>query len=1353
MRKSSDSKSVGGYIRQAVIPAGMSVKDAATKLGVGRPALSNLLNGRASLSPEMAIRLEKAFGADRGKLLDMQARLDQASNRESEKIVAVHAYVPSFLTIKARQIQEWAGSNVDARHELAVLLRKLIRSTAHDLRLVDFPGYDNAQRRGWDGRVETDSATPWVPEGFSGWEFGADQKVRKKADDDYAARVASVSPSERRESTFVFVSPRNWPAKNEWAASKHAARTWKAVRAFDASDLEQWLEESIAAQVWLSERLQLPTQGIETLDNCWQRWSTASHPVLAREIFSSAMSAHEKSLKLWLEQPCERPFVVAADSTDEALAFLACIFERDELARWKDLAAVFRSAEVLRRLGSSSAPFIPITSSVEAERELASIYRRMHSIVVRARNMVDSTPDVSLDLLSHQAFGQALAAMGIDRDDVDRLDRESGRSPTILRRRLSKIDAIRKPVWAEDGAVPDSLVPIALVGTWHAASSADREILSALANSAYEDIEQRVARLLRYDDSPVWSIGQYRGVASKLDCLFAIRKTVTQKHLDDFFLVAEYALSEADPALELPEDQQWAAAIHGKVRNHSGALRTGICETLVLLAVHGDYLFRQRLGVHVESRVSLLVRRLLSPLTHQVLLSHDLPRYAEAAPESFVELVEEDLRQPQPVVESVLKPVTSFPGRCQRTGLLWALECVAWKPQFLARVTAILAQLSRTKIDDNWSNKPIASLQAIYRCWMPQTAASLRERTKALEALARRFPDIGWQVCVEQFGVHPRMGMYSYRPHWRSDSSGAGHPVTRGEALEFSRKALDLTLHWPAHDEATLGDLVGRLGGMPVDDQVRVWTIVEGWADVEPEPARKARLRERIRRSALTVRRQGDLDESTRERAWKAYNRLLPEDPVLKHAWLFAKQWVEESADEIEEAEIDYTKREVRIHVLRQAAFKEVWDALGFSGVRGLLAATDAPHMIGHYAATLVCTSDAIVTFAGDCFSIADDMKIKMDGCMQGLLRAVDADVRRAALVGMAASLDADLAVRLFCCAPFAPETWRLVDEYRDEIKTRYWQEVIPWCWDRHDEAALLEMVDRFLEAGRPRLAFRTVSMDWDNIETSRLRRLLLAVATVNREPDYYRIDAYDVAEALQSLDGRPEVGQDDMAQLEFLYLGMLEHTQHKHGIRNLERQIAASPALFAQLVALAFKRRDNEQDSPEWGSDDPERRAAMVSAAYQLLDRIAFVPGTQPDRSIATTELVAWLHEARRICTQYGRSDSGDHCIGQLLAKAPADENGLWPREQVCEAMEGISSESLARGFHMAVHNARGVVMRGEGGAQERELAAKYRGWAQEIAPRYPFVGGALEGIAASYDREAEWHDSEESLGRRLMR
>jgi hypothetical protein len=141
---------------------------------------------------------------------------------------------------------------------------------------------------------------------------------------------------------------------------------------------------------------------------------------------------------------------------------------------------------------------------------------------------------------------------------------------------------------------------------------------------------------------------------------------------------------------------------------------------------------------------------------------------------NFLRLIEADLQKnAASAVLGLMKPVGGgIFGGCPRSGLLWALECLAWRPQNLARVSAVLAPLSRTTIDDNWANKPIGSFHAIYRLWMPQTAASLDERIRGLETLTRCFPDIGWQIAIEQFGPNTRIGHvviqtpFSLSPKW-----------------------------------------------------------------------------------------------------------------------------------------------------------------------------------------------------------------------------------------------------------------------------------------------------------------------------------------------------------------------------------------------------------------------------------------------------------------------------------------------------------------------------------------------------------------------------------------------------------
>ena len=85
---------VGGLIRREVIePLGLTVTEAARVLGVGRQALSSLLNGKAALTSEMGLRVEKAFGPKLEHLMRMQLAFDLAQARKAERGVGVKRYV------------------------------------------------------------------------------------------------------------------------------------------------------------------------------------------------------------------------------------------------------------------------------------------------------------------------------------------------------------------------------------------------------------------------------------------------------------------------------------------------------------------------------------------------------------------------------------------------------------------------------------------------------------------------------------------------------------------------------------------------------------------------------------------------------------------------------------------------------------------------------------------------------------------------------------------------------------------------------------------------------------------------------------------------------------------------------------------------------------------------------------------------------------------------------------------------------------------------------------------------------------------------------------------------------------
>ena len=1235
-------------------------------------------------------------------------------------------------------------------------------STGKGLTKVDFPAYENSQRSGWDGNVVAGSATPWIPRGVSGWEFGVNHDVTQKAEQDYRARTLEVSDNARTETTFVFVTPRNWPGKTTWVTAKRATGKWKDIRVYDASDLEQWLEDSVPAQAWMSERLPMGSSPIQSLEACWKAWAGVTHPELSKALFRPTAEASGKKLAEWLERPAGDPFTVVADSEEEALAALVCAFESEALAKTNtgDRVVVLRSADAMAKAAIASSSFVAVLASAEAERESSGLHRTHHVIVVTRRNAVEGDPSMTVDLVDDATFREALGTMGFDHDDVQRLARESGHSQTVLRRRLAKLPAIKSPPWATQQDIANRLIPLVFVGAWNYTYEADQAIVSDLAEVPYDTIEKMVAELVGEGQSPVWSIGHVRGVVSKTDAFYAVQRLVTSADLHRFFRLARVVLSESDPALELSEDKRWASNLYGKSRRHSAILREGLCETLVLLAVHGNNLFKVRLGFDVEVHVNALIRDLLTPLDPSTWQSQrmDLPPYAEAAPDVFLDILDQDLHSAEPKVYALMRPTDSGPfSSPSRAGLLWALETLAWNPRWLFHVVTILAKLSELKVDDNWVNKPENSLTSIFRCWMPQTAAPIDKRLEALDLLIRKNPEMGWRICVNQFDQHSTIGHYSSRPRWRRDAAAAGDVVTNLEAHQMARRAVDRAIGWATHTEYTLGDLVEHLGRIP-DDQEAVWAQVIAWAATNPAEACKATLRERICRSTMTVQSRRRRDGgAVPPRAHEAYEALVPDDIVLRHQWLFAQQWVHEFADELMDDDLDVEKREERISMLRENTLREIWESAGYEGIARLCELSEAPYMVGSHLASGVFDAGQAEQFA---VAVVGHERTKrnqkMDSCLTGLLSRLSPAVRETILTNSIKDFPTNNRysptgiARLMLRAPFGAGTWKVVDVLPEEVQRKYWKDVSPSRFVHEDAADVNRVVDELLLADRPRAAFNTVEMAFAKITSDRLTRLLVEAATNRSEAaGHYQLAPHDISDAFKELSRRSNVTQEELARLEFLYIEALNHTAH--GIKNLECELATSPQLFLQALVFAFRRDDEGEDPPELRPGNQDTASGLASAAYRLLSSAKRVPGTNDDGEVDARKLRDWLIQVRVLTHQHARQAVGDSIIGQLLARSPEGAGGMWPSEPVREVLEDIGTAKIANGMMTGRYNARGAHVRAPGGAAERDLAAQYRELSAGAASRYPFTALMLEGLASMYDHDAEWHDTEAKARQRL--
>lgn len=1370
MKSSEIVPHLGIHIRQNIIPQGMSVTKAAEHLGVGRPALSNLLNGKASLSPEMARRLEKAFSCSSKDLLAMQTNYSETQAADKEAPSNIKAYVLTFLALKANDIELWASQNISARTRFPVFLRTLVNSTGLNLTKVDFPGNDDGERPGWDGFIISDEGTPWIPRGKSGWEFGVNSNVKGKADGDFEKSVKAISDTDRADMTFVFVTPRRWSGKAKWTDAKKKEHLWKDVRAYDASDLEQWLEQSLAGQAWFANETHNVNNGVRSLDKCWNDWADVSEPPLTGKLFTSAIQAAKRKILSRLSKCSEGPTIVAADSKEEALAFVSQLLSQTaepELAYFRDRVLVFDEPGALAKLAESTQTFIPVVHSREVEKELAPYAKKLNSIVIYPRNAFGIEPHIVLEPASYETFNNSMEDMGKSRDDIQRLANESGRSLTVLRRRLAQVPSVRTPEWASEHDIKVSLIPFLLVGAWQYKNEADRCGIELLAGErSYSQLEREFQRLAQLNDSPVWMTDGYQGVVSKTDLLFAVGDALTEDDLTRFFDVARMVLAEDNPALDLEEDQRWAASMYGKTREFSEVFREGLSETLVLLSLHGDALFKGRFSLNAEVEVSKLVSSLLpSPLTTRTLEANDrdLPTYAEATPDAFLSILEADLKSENPGVFGLLKPASIGPfSHPSRTGLLWALEGLCWNPITVLRAVMILAQLAQIEIDDNWANKPIKSLLAVFRSWMPQTSANLETRITLVKRILVKYPDIGWKLCIEQFDTRGRIGDYSHKPKWRTDGYGYGEPLQdKIQVKTFIDEMVGLALSREYYSINMLIDLLDRFDCLNEHDQEMIWSIIEKWAGAKATDAEKAQLREKIRVTVFSQRalKHSSISAVQEKLAKSAYDSLEPSDLLFKHSWLFKESWVEPSADEVDDVDnFDFEARNEKITRLRISALSKIVEEMGNEGLLAFSKSGNAAWDIGSLCAKFLMNRKELIGLLKLAFKqvLNERGEVRpLRSLISGAIFALSKEPKSKPILKEVAadSSDVDL-VELLLLAPFRKSTWIMVDALSLDAQKKYWEKVEP-SWIHECDEENNEGTERLMAANRPRAAFSCIQHHPEKLGVKILYRLLSSIATEgNEKSDQYMLDSYHITEAFKHIDASHELSLEDKAGLEYAYMELLSSRlggEKDNSIPNLERYIELHPELYVQAITWIAKRQDGRLEPNEVQVSEN-----LAKRGYHLLEAVKIIPGHNDLGELETERLRKWVTIVRESCEELNRSEVGDLCIGTLLSASAIGKDEIWPCEEVREILEDFQSEGIMRGMRTGVYNSREVTTRmpSDGGDQERNLAEKYREFGQKMLSSYPYVAAKLLfAIAESYEHDAKRYDADASARLRLGR
>lgn len=1254
----------------------------------------------------------------------------------------------------ATEIAAWANKR-DAQALMPILLRRLIHGSLPRVVTIGFPGGDSVQLGGFDGTLQVDRGNAWIPDGGSVWESGCNKHVKDKADSDYANRTSKLRQKrttklrrkDRLETTFVFVTPRRWSKKGEWAARRRSERKWKDVRCLDADDLEQWLERNPSAATWLAERMGSPAVGFASGALRWDLWANACDPALPARLVLAGREEAAKTLRAAMNQPPGDPITISADSRDEVLSFVYAALAAEDDMSLSDRLLIATDSSPVERLYGMSDVILAIDSEL-LEARVGGLARQIHLIVPRARGEAGDDTRIALGSIRADLFDECLKGMGLSDERAMTAARESGRSLPVLRRRWAKLPGVKRPPWAGDKETARKLVPLALCGRWDMQRDGDLEVLAGIANLDREAIERDIANLLTLDDSPLEPIGTVNRVVSQIDALFAAGKRITKSDIERFFHVAEEAFGVRDPALDLPAEKRWMANVLGKEHPLSGSLLRGLGSALILLAIHGDVICGQRLGISVSGKTHVLVRTLLTDLTPEQWLSiqGSLRLLAEADPDAFLAAIERDLEKPDPpimvLMQSAGDGITSW---CLRTELLWALELVAWNPHNLMRVAEILAQLSRHPISDNWANKPSSSLHSLFRAWLPQTASQIEQRVDALQTIWRTFPDVAFRLCISLIDQRHAFAAPNVRPRWRGDAAGAGERSTTADELRMLRAAAGLLVSQAPSETRLLQDLIVHLTAFPLDCRPKIWDLVMSWGETGPPDDEKAKVRETIRRYALS--RERDTESGNRARGQAAYERLEPGDMAARYRWLFESYWVEFPFGELE-AKIDHSEREARIEQTRAEAISVVWEAGGLDGTLEFALRMTSPNLVGHvmvkrppsgfaaraaiYRALALPATDAADLFVRGVLGTVGEPEL-VDELEHGVL------VHQQGEIG-----DAEL-LRLLRAAPTAGPVWKAVATIQQDLAAEFWRTVrVSWgLWSSEETESLVRSL---LVVNRPRTAFFAAQLNMKALSSDLVLMMLEAVAT-GAERDVTVPDDYHLEEAFERVDEDPALDRTRIARVEFAFVPAL--VRGRRGPAALYQQLANDPSVFVQLIGYLYRRADGGSDPEEWRIGDSDSSGQIARVCWEVLDHWQRLPGQASTGAVDAFRLKSWVAESRRLCQMYGRAESGDFWIGQILARAPGDEDDTWPCVPVREVLEEARSQTFERGFFTAVINKGGVTSRHPfaGGAQERGTAQQYEKLARAVEAKWHRTARVMREVAEYYGRSGESMDAHARL------
>ncbi len=1256
--------------------------------------------------------------------------------------------------ITRNDIENWSQTAL-SKTDLPYLISKLVRATTPSSTQVDFPSGSTAFIGGWDGEVFCESETPYVPKGISLYEFGTEANPKGKADRDYEKRKADTLGYNPEESIFIFITPRFWKFKKKWINAKKAEGFWKDVKEYDSSDLEQWLEIAVYVSGWFADYLRkAPLDGVDIADQFWKYWSEFRNVKIQPEAIVSGRGVEQKSVLSFLTEEPNITFIRAA-SKSEATAFIiasAKLFPINESQRFFSRALVVHTEAAYKLVSTNYVSSLILIPTFENKLPMFSAVSNKHHVIVPlGADDDDNKESMNLPTIDRDGQIEALKNSGVEKEDAEKFSRESGRNITILKKLLGFPH--NKTKWLQEEDVRE-IIPALLLGRWNETFEGDVTLLEKLSGQKYTDYKILLNKWKKFEESPIIKIGETWRLTSPLDLWTNLSSYLTDQDFKDLQDCFKLAYKEGNPIVKIDDADSFAARFNQK-RTYSSWSREGLAQSLILVGRLGNSL---NVTEYTECQdwVDTIINDLLDDASSEMWISLDreLPLISEASPQIFLNAVKKSLTKDEPKIMDLFNEKNGFLHKTSHhTGLLWALENLAWLPEYLRDVSLILLKLSRLDPGGNLSNRPINSITEIYKPWHYQTLASFEDRMETLKNVTQQEKEKGWTLLIRMLPSGSGVAQPTHKMRWRMFDVDTNINRTYQEIWNTHTAIVEMLIDLFDYDENKFSQLINASTNLGPKDRKRVLD----WADEMYPNVKQEKFTtwEKLRTILHRHRSHPDTDwalpTADLSRLEDLYNNLEPKDVIKKYIWLFNIHHIEFS-EGFKYNENEYEKRyeqlQKRADKARTNAIERFIEILGLNETLSLRKEIKEYWVFGEALAKVKLSSHQIQSI---CECLNDE---------EPIVRFIHSFMYHKSLIESfewIKSLFNELQEKQFSDKALSnvlislgqnQELWDFLEIQKQEVQDSYWNKMFP----RFHHLAKDEKeygLRKLLEYKRHFSVIDAAYRHPEKLSSNLLLEILNKAAT-EEASEKGNFKTHEIDRIFEELDKRDDIEKSKLIQLEWFYLPLWDSMRSHRSPKNLEEELSTNPEFFIEVLKWLYLPKNKKLLKEERKDISDEAATNRAKQSYHLMNSWKKIPGLNEDNSIDEKILRDWINTVRELADKADRLEVADMQIGKILAQFPED-SPEWPNVIIFQIIEDIDSDSLNRNYSSAMFNKRSFTSRGafDGGEIEREKAAYFKKLANDHKVKYPNTSRIFQNMSKSYIRDAKRQDDDAERSR----